>query len=51
LLEGEVVVRVGSEGEVLGAGSAVLAPAGIDHAVENKGPARAAVLVFMAPKP
>ena len=51
VLEGEVLVRVGSEGEVLGAGSAVLAPAGIDHAVENKGPARAAVLVFMAPKP
>jgi len=51
VLEGEVLVRVGSEGEVLGAGAAVLAPAGIDHAVENRGPARAAVLVFMAPKP
>lgn len=51
VLEGEVLVRVGSEGEVLEAGAAVLAPAGVDHAVENKGPARAAVLVFMAPKP
>ncbi|MFL5300522.1 MAG: cupin domain-containing protein [Anaeromyxobacteraceae bacterium] len=30
---------------------AVLAPAGLDHGVENAGPARAALLVFMAPRP
>ena len=41
----------GQRGRGAGRRSAVLAPAGINHAVENKGPARAAVLVFMAPKP
>ncbi len=51
VLEGEVRVRVGAESAVLGAGAAVLAPAGEDHGIENPGPARAAVLVFMAPAP
>ena len=51
VLEGEVVVRVGDERATLAAGAAALAPAGIDHGVENEGPARAAVLVFMAPRP
>ncbi len=51
VLEGEVRVRVGAEVATVGAGSAVLAPAGEDHGVENPGPARAALLVFMAPRP
>jgi quercetin dioxygenase-like cupin family protein len=51
VLEGEVVVRVGAERETLAAGAAVLAPAGVDHGLENPGPGRAAVLVFMAPSP
>jgi mannose-6-phosphate isomerase-like protein (cupin superfamily) len=51
VLEGEVLVRVGEESATVAAGSAVLAPAGRDHGVENPGPARAALLVFMAPRP
>jgi quercetin dioxygenase-like cupin family protein len=51
VLEGEVLVRVGAESARLAAGAAVLAPAGQDHGVENPGPARAALLVFMAPRP
>ena len=51
VLEGEVVVRVGDEAAPLGAGEAALAPAGSEHGIENRGPARAALLVFMAPRP
>lgn len=51
VLEGEVLVRVGEETAALPAGSAALAPAGSEHGVENRGTARAAVLVFMAPRP
>jgi mannose-6-phosphate isomerase-like protein (cupin superfamily) len=51
VLEGEVRASVGEESALLGAGDAVLAPGGVDHALENFGPGRAAVLVFMAPRP
>lgn len=51
VLEGEVRVSVGAESAVVTAGNAVLAPAGEDHGVENTGTARAALLVFMAPRP
>jgi quercetin dioxygenase-like cupin family protein len=51
VLEGRVTVRVGSESQQLGAGEAALCPAGEDHGLENAGPARAAVLVLMAPSP
>jgi mannose-6-phosphate isomerase-like protein (cupin superfamily) len=51
VLEGEVIVRVGDDAAPVSAGTAVLAPAGADHGLENPGPARAAVLVFMAPRP
>jgi len=51
VLEGEVVVQVGEERRTLVAGDAVLAPAGLDHGVENAGPGQAALLVFMAPGP
>jgi mannose-6-phosphate isomerase-like protein (cupin superfamily) len=51
VLDGEVVVQVGEETALVGRGQAVLAPAGVDHAVENRGPEPAAVLVFMAPRP
>jgi quercetin dioxygenase-like cupin family protein len=51
VLEGEVTVRVGEETATLRAGQAVLAPAGADHGVDNPGPGRAALLVFMAPRP
>ena len=51
VIEGEVVVRVGEETAVLGPGQAALAPAGLDHGIENRGPEPAAVMVFMAPSP
>ena len=51
VLEGTVLARVGEDSASLDAGDAVLAPAGLDHGVENPGPGRAALLVFMAPKP
>jgi quercetin dioxygenase-like cupin family protein len=51
VLEGTVEARVGDERAALGPGEAVLAPAGIDHGLENVSSARAAVLVFMAPRP
>src|SRR5437762_3602222 len=47
VLEGEVEARVGAESVRIGAGEAVLAPAGIDHGLENVSGVRAAVLVFM----
>jgi quercetin dioxygenase-like cupin family protein len=51
VLEGEVEARVGTETAQLGVGDVVLAPAGIDHGLENRSAGRAAVLVFMAPRP
>ena len=51
VLEGEVQVRIGADTATLTPGQAVLAPSGIDHALDNRSPARAAVLVFMAPRP
>jgi quercetin dioxygenase-like cupin family protein len=51
VLEGEVLVHVGSDTGVLHVGDAVLAPAGIDHGLENQDGARAALLVLMAPRP
>lgn len=51
VLEGEVRARVGEESVVIRGGEVVLAPAGIDHGLENASSARAAVLVFMAPRP
>jgi quercetin dioxygenase-like cupin family protein len=51
VMEGTAEVQVGAEVATLTAGEAALAPAGIDHGVRNPGPARAALLVFMAPRP
>jgi quercetin dioxygenase-like cupin family protein len=51
VLEGQVTVRVGDATATLGPGESALAPAGIDHGVENPGPTRAALLVFMSPRP
>lgn len=51
VLEGAVVARVGGEERELRQGETVLAPAGSEHGIENRSSARAAVLVFMAPKP
>jgi quercetin dioxygenase-like cupin family protein len=51
VLEGSVRAQVGEESATLAEGDTVLAPAGLDHGLENPGPGRAAVLVFMAPRP
>jgi quercetin dioxygenase-like cupin family protein len=51
VLEGEVVVQVGTETATLGPGQAALAPAALDHGLSNASAAPAAVLVFMAPRP
>ena len=49
VLEGAAEVTVGAERATLGPGEVVLAPAGVEHALENHGPGRAAVLTFAAP--
>ncbi len=51
LLEGAAEVSVGAKSSSLGAGEAVLAPAGVQHGIANRGAARAVCLVFMAPHP
>ena len=51
VLEGTVQVRIGSETRDLRAGEMALCPAGSEHGVANRSPARAALLVFMAPRP
>jgi quercetin dioxygenase-like cupin family protein len=47
VLEGQVTVRVGDATASLGPGESALAPAGVDHGVDNPGPGKAALLVFM----
>jgi len=51
VLEGRCRFRVGAEVEEYGAGTAVLAPAGEEHGVENAGAEPARLLVMMAPPP
>ena len=51
VLEGSGCIEIGSETRTVGPGTAVLAPAGMDHSVVNEGPERLKLLVVMAPKP
>jgi quercetin dioxygenase-like cupin family protein len=51
VLEGTGRIQIGDESREVGQGTAVLAPAGVEHAVSNDGTARLELLVFMAPKP
>ncbi len=51
VMEGTARVLVGSDEEDVAAGSAVLAPAGIEHGVRNTSDGRTVILVFMAPNP
>ena len=51
VLEGVGDFAIGGETAQLGAGEAVLAPAGVDHGVTNPGPDRLILYVFMTPKP
>lgn len=51
VIEGQARIQVGDEERSVGAGTAVLAPAGMTHAVTNPGPQRLRLLVMMAPLP
>jgi len=51
VISGRGRFTVGAEERDVGAGTAILAPAGEPHGVRNPGPAQLQVLVFMAPKP
>ena len=51
VLEGTVDVRVGAETRELRSGEMALCPAGSEHGVANRSSSRAALLVFMAPRP
>lgn len=51
VLEGRGVFKVGEEERDLGAGEIVLAPAGMNHGVANRGAQRLITLVFVTPKP
>jgi len=48
---GRATIQAGAEEAEVGAGVAVLAPAGCPHGVANRTDAPVTVLVFMAPKP
>jgi quercetin dioxygenase-like cupin family protein len=51
VLEGTVFARVDAEEVELHPGDSVVAPAGSNHGIENRSSGRAALLVFMAPRP
>jgi mannose-6-phosphate isomerase-like protein (cupin superfamily) len=51
VLEGEALVTTGDQRLRAGPGALVHCPAGESHGVENPGPARLRLLVFMAPHP
>lgn len=51
VLEGTGRIQIAEESREAGPGTAVLAPAGMEHAVLNEGTDRLRLLVFMAPKP
>ena len=51
VLEGKGIVQIGPERCELTAGMAAHAGSGEEHAVNNPGPDRLVMLVFMAPKP
>jgi quercetin dioxygenase-like cupin family protein len=51
VLEGSVLAQIAGEEQELKQGEVVLVPAGDEHGIVNRSGARAAVLVFMAPRP
>jgi quercetin dioxygenase-like cupin family protein len=50
-LEGSGTVQVGAETELLSAGDAAFAPAGVVHSIRNPGPHRLVVMAVLAPPP
>ena len=51
VVQGKGLFRIGEEEKELSEREIVLAPSGQRHGVENRGPERLVLLVFMAPKP
>ena len=51
VVEGKGLFRVGEEERELSPREIAIAPSGQRHGVENNGPDRLVLLVFMAPKP
>jgi quercetin dioxygenase-like cupin family protein len=51
ILEGSGMVRVGERTELLSAGDAAFAPAGVVHSIHNPGPHRLVVMAVLAPPP
>jgi len=51
VLEGEGVVRVDDQAEVLTAGDAAFAPAGVVHSIRNSGTERLVVMAILSPPP
>lgn len=51
VLEGEGVVRVDDQAEVLTAGDAAFAPAGVLHSIHNSGTERLIVMAVLSPPP
>jgi mannose-6-phosphate isomerase-like protein (cupin superfamily) len=51
LLEGSGLVRVGDQAELLSAGDAAFAPAGVVHSIRNSGAGRLVVLAVLGPPP
>jgi quercetin dioxygenase-like cupin family protein len=51
VLEGEGVVRVDDQAEVLTAGDAAFAPAGVVHSIHNSGKERLVVMAILSPPP
>ena len=51
ILEGEGVVRVDDQAEVLIAGDAAFAPAGVVHSIRNSGTERLVVMAVLSPPP
>jgi len=49
VLEGEAVVRVDDQAEVLTAGDAAFAPAGVVHSIRNSGTERLVVMAILSP--
>jgi quercetin dioxygenase-like cupin family protein len=51
VLEGEAMLQIGSERELLVEGMAVIARAGVAHGVQNDSASNVVLLVMMTPKP
>jgi quercetin dioxygenase-like cupin family protein len=51
ILQGSGIVQIGETSELLSAGDAAFAAAGIVHAIRNPGPGRLVVMAILAPAP